>query len=47
MEQDLIEVRECCEEKDAFPFYNIVEQKVLLYEVIAGCLIKIGFKYDN
>lgn len=34
MKQDLIAVRECCEEKDAFPFYNIVEQKVLLYEVI-------------
>ena len=33
-EQYYFAVRECCEEKDAFPFYNIVEQKVLLYEVI-------------
>lgn len=41
-EQYYFSVKECCEEKDAFPFYNIVEQKVLLYEVI-GFLIAYAY----
>lgn len=36
-EQYYLTVHEYCEKKDAFPNYNIVEQKVLLYEV-AGFL---------
>lgn len=36
-EQYYLTIQEYCEKKDAFPSYNIVEQKILLYEV-AGFL---------
>lgn len=35
-------VKECCEKKDAFPAYDIVEQKVLLYEV-TGFLVSYAY----
>lgn len=41
-DQYYLEVRECCEKKDAFPAHYIVEQKVLLYEV-AGFLASYAY----
>ena len=37
-----IEIKECCEKKDAFPAYYIVEQKVMLYEV-TGFLVSYAY----
>lgn len=40
-------MRECCDKKDAFPAYDIVQQKVLLYEV-AGFLVSYAYYlYDS
>lgn len=45
--QYYLAVRGCCEIKDAFPEYDIVEQKVLLYEV-AGFLVSYAYYlYDS
>lgn len=32
-EQYYLTIRDCCENKNAFPYYNIIEQRLLLYEV--------------
>ncbi len=40
--QYYLAVRMCCEKKDAFPVYDIVEQRVLLYEV-AGFLASYAY----
>lgn len=40
--QYYLAVRECCEKKDAFPAYDVVEQKVMLYEV-AGYLASYAY----
>lgn len=41
-----IEIKECCENKDAFPAYDIVEQKVMLYEVTGFLVSYAYYLYD-
>ena len=45
-------VRYCCEGEDRIPFYNSVEQRVLLYEVLGylisyACYLSFRREYDK